>query len=1043
MTGGGAFPPQPLARYARSGMRWPPFPPLPWLRSLAVGALLSATLEGAASILGGAPLTTLGALGAFAIALAVAEGVGSWRPRHPLSARALSVLALGPALVLLGADPLLGAVGALAEALAIGIGQVHGLLFLGATLLLAVGLLGAPAGGLGWAALGLALGSALPPALTAALAGCVLGLSAAPLAPPTPAARAHARTGLLLQRAVSVLVLTAAGVSGLTALRGALDPTPRATLVALVAALLAAAVAARLRPRSPGVSLTLACAATTVVWLGLGIAPAALDALAGRALGSEPQVASLLLLAPLGAVGALSGASVGASWGELRWREGGLALALGGLLGVFLLDWGGLALPAVTALLALSLLVVGPSRGAQLAGVVLGGVCFGLVGWAPEPRAELLVAGRYAHLQGPDALRRDREIRARQRAAWSGWSAGVAIGVRAPEETWSARESSAPTSREVHVELDGLVGEAPSRAAAAESLAGLLGALLPERVDRALILGDESGYAHRALVPLAATTINAVAAPRALRAVALLDDRAERAWLHPGALLEPAHPALALRLAGLQDVIIDIARAPWADGARAALNGARVEAAARRLGSGGVYVLAVHLGRLPAGGAEAATRLVLDRFAHVQLWVPPAGADTLIVVGTRDPLPLGTLLARAERQRDALGAFGLETPIDLAGLAIADAASARAWVEEARPVALDGGLSAANFLPLQQQLASLAGHTATPERIWASPEPAQQEALRVRIRAREAFLEVLGEAAAGDLEAVFERTRLLLSEAGEAGSATLDPLLEPHLERGREALARASQEGLTSPAWDEARAAAVTAQMLNPTSPLPRELLGDIALAQGNSRLAREQYEAALAAEPDRPASLTGLARAWRLQGETAQAEEALRKAVRAAPRNASVWQNLGVFLLETGRASEAEEHLRRAASLDDEAAAPHLALAELALSKGDATRALVEVERALRLENTGYGWYLRGRAHFALEQRDLAEEDFRNAVLAEPRLAEARGAIGHIQALRGDLPAAAESFKAVLLLQPENSAARENLKRVTELMARTRPAEK
>ena len=109
-------------------------------------------------------------------------------------------------------------------------------------------------------------------------------------------------------------------------------------------------------------------------------------------------------------------------------------------------------------------------------------------------------------------------------------------------------------------------------------------------------------------------------------------------------------------------------------------------------------------------------------------------------------------------------------------------------------------------------------------------------------------------------------------------------------------------------------------------------------------------------------------------------------------------------------------------------------------MALGDNTRALVESERAVQLEKSGYGWYLRGGAHFELGQLDAAEEDFRGAVLAEPRLAEARGAIGHIQALRGDLAGAAESYKSVLALEPDNAAARENLQRISELQAQRTP---
>ena len=46
----------------------------------------------------------------------------------------------------------------------------------------------------------------------------------------------------------------------------------------------------------------------------------------------------------------------------------------------------------------------------------------------------------------------------------------------------------------------------------------------------------------------------------------------------------------------------------------------------------------------------------------------------------------------------------------------------------------------------------------------------------------------------------------------------------------------------------------------------------------------------------------------------------------------------------------------------------------------------------------------LRGRAHFGLKENMTAEEDFRRAILADPKMDNARGAIGNCRIARGDL---------------------------------------
>lgn len=1006
----------------------------PWIRGAATGALLGACGRAAASELGGSPLHLLGAAAALGLGLGLADAL---RGRGP-GARAARLLALAPAVAVALLDPLLGVLGRLNEAVGLGIGRCEALILVVYSALIGLALLRARGGRLLGAALGLALGALVPPLLSAALAGVALALLPDPEGAPLPSPpRAEAGT-----RMVAMATLTGALTAGWLGLRAALDPTPLSAWILVSSALLVAAPAARWLRLSRGRALWAASLAPLAVWVGLGQAPAALDALARAASGlSAPQATALLAL-PAAGLGAAGGLLCGASAGGLRWRALGPALVLGVVGGILAWDRGGLLLPGLSGALALLLLVAGPSRGAQLGGLLTGAACFALAGWAPAPSADRLIAGRYAQLQDGGALDRDADIRLRTRSALAGWEGGVAAGVRAPDQTWSSRDQGGETTRALNVELDGLVAELPSRAAGAEAMAGLLGGLLAPRTDRALLLGDETGAAHQALTSIVARTTTAVPSPEALRAVAKLDPRAERAWLLPGALLLPAHPALALRMAGRQDAIVDIARAPWTDGARATLDDARIAAAARRLGDDGVYVLCLHLLRLTQGEPQAVTSMVLERFPTVQLWLPPSGADTLLIVASKAPIPLSRLREGLAAHPDTARALGLGGDLDLASLAVSDAAGARSWVAAGSAAAPGLGPSAADFARPVQHLSSLEGHTASPDAIWSGLNPEDLAALSARVHARASFLHLLGDAASGDLEAVFDQARSLLDEAGTAGSKALDPLLAPHLDEARADLAKAQKEGLSSRYWEAARAAAVTAQMLNPSSPDPLIALGDIALAQGNARVARQQYAEALTHAPDRPDALTGLARAWRLLGETGQAEDALRQATRAAPRNAAVWQNLGVFLLETGRKADAEQCLRRAAALDPSLGAPHLALAELALDSDDATLALVEAERALQLQSTGYAWYLRGRAHFALEQLNLAEQDFQSAVLADPSLVEARGAIGHIQALRGDLPAAAETFKAVLAQDPDNGPARENLRRVTELLAKTHPKE-
>lgn len=230
---------------------------------------------------------------------------------------------------------------------------------------------------------------------------------------------------------------------------------------------------------------------------------------------------------------------------------------------------------------------------------------------------------------------------------------------------------------------------------------------------------------------------------------------------------------------------------------------------------------------------------------------------------------------------------------------------------------------------------------------------------------------------------------------------------------------------------------ATTARMLAPTSPRPLVLLGEISLARGKVTNADEAFQQALALDAGHVPALTGQARAARARGDDPRAEQLLRQATVAAGQDWRTWQNLGVFLMERERLEEAEGALRTAIlRCDGRQPAPHLALAELLLRDGRAGAALLTAERALELADSGHAWYLRGRAHYDLGEAGRAEEDFRRAVLLAPELYEARAGIGLILAERGDLEQAAEAWRAVIRLAPENRVARETLRRIEEDLA-------
>ena len=80
--------------------------------------------------------------------------------------------------------------------------------------------------------------------------------------------------------------------------------------------------------------------------------------------------------------------------------------------------------------------------------------------------------------------------------------------------------------------------------------------------------------------------------------------------------------------------------------------------------------------------------------------------------------------------------------------------------------------------------------------------------------------------------------------------------------------------------------------------------------------------------------------------------------------------------------------------------------------------------------------WFLRGRIHFGLELWSKAEADFQKSTLADPNFHAARGSIGVIKMIQGDLQGAAQAFRATLRFDPNNETARKNLQIVQEQLS-------
>ena len=954
----------------------------------------------------GAWAITRAALGdAPQVSLLVAAALCAGAALPPLSPRARRAVVAGAGLCLWVLDPAVAAGAARGlpggAALAAAVGSV---------LAAAAALSGGSPGRAGAAgvALGLGLGVLLPGPVALGL-----GALGAWLRPGPPAA-----AGAPGSAGWTAGLGAAAGV-GWVALRPGLDPSADWAPWLLVVGVAAAAVPA-VRALGPGAgALALAATAAALSAAGANTAPA-IDALVPL-LGVRAPGA--LLLVGAAGVGGLAG--LGGARG--RFAAAGLA--------------GGLALAAVLAVEALILAAAASGLAAAALGRgvgtrVSGGVALAagaaLTVFAVRPSPALLAASPVRGLRGPAERAADAAARDGQVALAASVDAAAAWALRTPAP------AGGPPPRDplLIIEADGRLAATTGRPAEAEALAGHLGALLAPRAGtESLIIGDIAGNAARALVhhPVGSATV--AAGPRSwVRAAAAANPTLAAVWLSPRLrLVDDAGGPARFRRGGL-DLLLEVSRGPEGDAWSPAPRAAALAAAARRLAPGGVYV---YVTPLDGWSTEALATFAADFAAALpaaQLWLPPAGVESAIFVGSAIPLPLARLEARFDEAAGPLRTLGFPEAAALASHAVVGGATLAASPRSLTPP----GWGRARILPPALPLRQWASAVGPAAALWDLRGAATEAvALDAALERRATFLRILDDASTGQLDAVFAASRALTDGDRQDAVRALDPLIAPHLEQATAALARAKAEGPSSAAWGDAQRFAGTARMLSPASPEPLVLQGEIALAQGNPTAASTQFSSAVDLDPTHEAALLGLARAARARGDTADAERWFRLATERHPRRWAPWANLGRHLMDTGQLGPADEALQRAAALSDgQVAAPQLALAELYLQAQRPAAALVHAERAAALGAGAPASYLRGRAHFDLGEISRAESDFRQAVLEDPSLIAARGGIGHCRALAGDLDSAVEIFRQVATMDPANAAARENLRRAERLQA-------
>ena len=873
-------------------------------------------------------------------------------------------------------------------------------------------------------ALGFGLGCFLHPLVACGLAG----LASLPLVPRKGLSPVSLESGFGDLPALAAAVLGALSIWG--GARAVVAPSLDGLVAFGVGLLLGHAVGRQAAPAGRAARL----AVTGMGLVGLQVlwsrAPDLARDLALARLPSALEGPEVLLLAPLG-LGLAGGVVCGIASGPTS-RATHIVAWLGAGAGA--VAFPSLPTPAFFALGlgAVSLIAV-PAPAVRLAGVLA--LACGGAGWAlvpAEPGGAAVAAWRV--LRGAEEVERDSAARALQPTVFADSRLTGAATLRTRETPGAP----SPDTVSWTAEVDGLTAFTSGRAAAAEGLAGVLaGSLRGGPPDRVLLLGDDAAQVLPFVVASQPGLVTvATPHPALVQQIAAIDPTSRANYLHPAVRLRAGHPDAVLRTVRDQDVVVEVARAPWSDSGHAALDKTHRAAVQQALAPGGAYVVVVHLNWWPSGTVAALAGALARDFVHLQVWLPPAGADSLLFVASDRQARLEELTKGAAPYTSLLADLGLPGVDSAASLAIGDGRSAEAWAAGAADAPTDRLNQSVGSRPVLH-VDQLVPHVASPARIWETEGATTDlDTLAQRITARRTFVALLGKAAAGDMGSVFEGARDLIEVEAELATQSLAVLIEPHLQKARQALVRARVEGSNSSGWEEAQRFATTARMLSPQSLEPPLLLAEIALSQKNLNSADELFEVALGLDPNSLEALGGLARTAQARRDSGAALGWLRKATTVDGQDWRTWLNLGVQLWRMNETSEAEEALRRSSALaGPEEPAPHSALAELYLSVDRPTTALVHAERAVVLGGGSPASFYRGRAYEALNRLDDAEESYRQATLQDAQAILPRLGVARVRGLKGDLAGAAAGLRAVLALDPSHTMARAALDRIEDAL--------
>jgi predicted Zn finger-like uncharacterized protein len=212
-------------------------------------------------------------------------------------------------------------------------------------------------------------------------------------------------------------------------------------------------------------------------------------------------------------------------------------------------------------------------------------------------------------------------------------------------------------------------------------------------------------------------------------------------------------------------------------------------------------------------------------------------------------------------------------------------------------------------------------------------------------------------------------------------------------------------------------------------SALEEEAIGDLALALGDRKQARDSYTRALEKDPEDPFARAGRGKALAADGDLPAARKELEVALSQIDTDASMYYEYGSLLRRMGDSDNALAALRKAVKLDSKDPRYRSRLGALLVERGQFEEAEQQLRQAV-LMNDRYTEGLFFLARALAGRKNLAEaiDTMKKAVEIEPENAEYLFHLGLIYEMGQQVQDAVEAFQRSIERNPKNSDALEHL---------------